>query len=186
MRHTSFIILILISLAGYSQNKLELLSKAYKHKSLDELKELFENWHNELNSKEYSDSNELKKIADEIFVSFYKPFELNNIGIGNQPHMNLDSTTFMVLQNSLDIYQVNIFALDINSYRYRIPNDNELLGMESIMDYRPYINLPNTHTLYLTNDYKNVLLNFLGDSNSPFRFMNPSKPTGKVLRNKYF
>ncbi len=186
MKNITLLILLFSTLVCFSQKPLEILELAYKQKSLDQLEYFFDNWKNKTPEYDYTDSLEIKRLAVELYISFYNPFNLKNIGL------ETDDSTFswvkyLIIQNKLIIYQVDSESISVKPQG--ILDDSILFIRDSIIDFRPKITFPNISILYLTKDYEKTLLEFLGDKHTPLGYggiMNPARASGKSFKKQRF
>lgn len=186
MKNIILLILLFSTLVCFSQEPLETLGLAYKQKSFDRLENFFDNWKNKTPGYDYTDSLEIKRLAAELYISFYNPFNLKTIGIETN-----DSTfswvKYLIIQNKLIIFQMDSDSIPV-IYR-SVLEDSVFLARDSIIDFRPKVTFPNISVLYLTKDYEKVLLEFLGDKYTPLGYggiMNPARARGKSLKKQRF
>ena len=92
---------------AYSQTELNVLKKAYKNQSTEELKNFFDAWSREISpitDVELLTYNDTIQQAYKAFIAFYKPHRLDSLGgseWGNDIYKNVD---FLIVQNKLKIY----------------------------------------------------------------------------------
>lgn len=89
------------------QTGANLLQHAYKNKSVEELNEFFNRWHEEtkpIDNHELMSLNDTLKQAYHVFTAFYQPLNINSLG-GSEFGSNIyDKAKFLIIQNKLDIY----------------------------------------------------------------------------------
>jgi hypothetical protein len=101
------LLLLLVSSSGYSQTAAQILEKAYKKESAEQLKQFFETWHTEIPSAtqaELSHLNDTLRQAYRVFNAFYKPHRTDSLGgseWGNDIYKNIE---YLIVQNFVKIY----------------------------------------------------------------------------------
>ncbi len=104
--HLIIIFLLLFSI-GQAQTAGQLLEKAYKKKSVEKLKQFFQNWNKEIRTiseKELSILNDTIRQTYNVFTAFYKPLRIDSLGGNEQGDSIYKDVEFLVLQNSIKIY----------------------------------------------------------------------------------
>ena len=158
----------------YTENQLlNELENAYAHQSKHSIENFFADWNKSVkqNSIEFINQNNSVKSIFEIYRTFYQPLDLLKLGDwewGNSLNMN---SKYVVVQNKM--------------YYYIMPNDNfdNFLywneNSDSIIDFRPPIDVKLDKVLYLMDEYHEAVNRFLGSESSGLgegNIMNPSRP----------
>ena len=145
---------------AYPQTELEMLEKAYKNNSKEELKAFFDAWSREITpitNEELLTYNDTIQEAYKVFVDFYN-FNFSNLNILHpddaKRYKNLyKNIDFLIVQNSLKIYFVNKIQFDMRQEGHLT---------DSITDFRPTIRRSGKIPLYLTKKYDDAVNTFLG------------------------
>lgn len=141
---------------GQNRAQAALLEKAYRQKSEKLLFEFFDNWSKEISSNESEAPDEWVSEAHKVFVSFYQPLHEK---FGRSIYQN---NPYFIVQNSLleirvaDSIPYNLDRMGIN---FDFPNKI----MDSNIAFRPPVHFPDKKILYLTDEYIELLNEFLGE-----------------------
>lgn len=185
MKSFFLIISLFLNLMVWSQSGSDQLESSFKKNSKEELIEFLDNWNKEIQPFDYSKSTDLIRMGYEVYKKFYDPFNLYKIGLELQTE-RLDWVRYVIIQHRLDINHVNLDSLN---HGYFENYDSLLLAKDSIIDFRPALELNDVKTLYLTTEYRKVLLDFLGDKHRPLGFggiMNPARSRGNSEKKQEF
>jgi len=161
-KYVLFVFFLFTIAFAYPQTELEMLERAYKNNSKEELKVFFDNWSREITpitNEELSTYNDTIQEAYKVFVDFYN-FNFSNLNILHpndaKQYKNLyKNVNFLIVQNELKIYFVN-------KIHFEFPTQEGYLT-DSITDFRPAIRRSGKTPLYLTKKYDETLNAFLGD-----------------------
>jgi len=141
---------------AYSQTELDMLEKAYKNQSTEELKNFFDAWSQEIppiTDTELSTYNDTIQQAYKLFVDFYN-YAADSIYSEWYNELYKD-VAFLIVQNTLKIYFVN--KLHIEGQK----GDGVRKLTDSIMDFRPNIQRNGKKTLFLTKKYEKIMNTFV-------------------------
>jgi len=144
----------------------EALGKAYRESSREQLREFFENWYRCVHPAEPDPS---AKDATLVFQAFYNPFESEIMG----EKWTMDAyrgVSYVIVQTTLEIVD------EAASVR-----DTPVV----VKGFRPRLDLPGVKVLYLTDRYRQALLDFLGPDASSEEIgkrLEFLKPLVKILR----
>jgi hypothetical protein len=159
------------------------LELAFKRNQQDSLSQIFIDWNKNVkpNSDSFIYQNDTISAVFGVFKEFYKPLDLLKLGDwewGNDLNSN---SKYVVVQNK-------IF--------YTILADNKIddqesakLKFDSIINFRPPINMENEKVLYLTKEYAKSINIFLGTESTKLGeggIMNPSRPAGESEKRYLF
>ena len=128
----------------------ELLEEAYETKSNDLLAKFFDNWQKELNDNEAEAPDKWVAEAHKIFAAICSPENASRNGLEI-----LDS--ILVVQSSLD--KIGYVKRNSNYFRHGELDTATYVPLDSDIDFRP--NLKNHTIVYLTEDYKDLLKEFV-------------------------
>jgi hypothetical protein len=158
---------------------IERLEAAYNQAHLAGFSQVFEEWNERIqsNSKDFIEQNDTIKAVFDVYREFYKPRDLLKLGKwewGNELNSN---SKYVVIENKL------LFSIDDNFEEFNWQNAKQ----DSIINFRPPIDLETNEVLYLTEEYSEAFRRFLGNESSEVgegNLMNPSKPEGES-ENRY-
>lgn len=152
------------------------LEYAYKNKSTENAERIFNEWSKSLGAN-YNNNypNEEIKSVYEVYAEFYKPYDLLKLGSWEWGNELNSKSKYVLIQNRIDfsIYDSNnIEKLDEKEETISFKKD-------SIIDFRPKVNIESSKILYLLPKYRKELVNFLGTQSSKFgkpNIMSVSRP----------
>lgn len=153
------------SIKSQSLNLEKDLEYAYKNKSTENMEKIFNEWNKSLNAN-YNNNypNEEIKSVYEVYAEFYKPYDLLKLGDwewGNELNSN---SRYVLIQNRID-YKI----YDSDNLEKIAENEKTIsYKKDSIIDFRPRLNIENSKILYLLPKYRKELVNFLGTQSSKF------------------
>jgi len=210
----SFILLLGIS-NSIGQDFSKSLKYSYKNNETDSLLRLLRQWNDNIQSNEAKFSkDEIVSAVYSIFNEFYTPFNLNRIGSsewGDSLYLN----KFAIVQNQIK-YVIAEFpnadtiviesgedTLTLSNLENKYGKDSQIYGyyenlknpivknLDKVVlnDFRPKTTLPPDKILYLTEEYKSELIQFLGDQHSKLSeggIMNPARATSKTWKRQSF
>lgn len=160
-------------LYGNDENKVdyklitESLSDAYDEQSKEKLVSILDYWNKQIKSVNNDIiTNDTIKTIYELYQEFYKPFSINILGNHEWGNNFYSDVKYIVIQNKL------YYNFDSKTYNQ----------IDSIVDFRPEINFEGAKTLYLSDNYKTALYNFLG---TDFYAYNNNYNQDSVLNNSY-
>lgn len=128
----------------------ELLEEAYETKSNDLLAKFFDNWQKELKDNEAEAPDKWVAEAHKVFAAICSPENTSRNGL-----VILDS--ILVVQSSLD--KIGYVKRKSNYFRHGELDTTAYVPIDSAIDFRP--NLKNHTIVYLTEDYKDLLKEFI-------------------------
>lgn len=164
----------------FSNQLLNRLEACSKRKSIDGnfdgFKYFFEDWNKsiEQNKIEIIDQNDTVHNIFEVYRLIYRPFELPTLGAWEGENRLNSSCEYAVIQNKI-FYSV-IPSNNLDDFDWKKSK------RDSIVDFRPPIELGKDKILYLTSDYQKALRNFLGTESTDVgeeNLMHPSIPEGE-------
>lgn len=152
------------------------LETAFKQNSADALRSFFIKWNEQVkpNTAEFIEQNDTIEAVFSIYKEFYKPLDLLKLGSWEWGNKLNSNCKYVVVQNKI-FYSV-------------IPSDNiedsdgQTLYRDSLINFRPPLNLDSKKVLYLTVEYDKSLNKFLGRKSTEIgtpNIMNPSRPVGE-------
>ena len=140
----------------------DLLEKAYQTKSYDHLATFFDNWQKALTDNEAEASDKWIKEAHQVFTALLGPSISSELGIKV-------SDPVLVLQGSLE--KIGCVKRSNQSFKSGNLNETAYTIVDSAIAFRPRFQLENLTTVYLTEDYKLLMNDFLSNSiPNPFLF----------------
>lgn len=165
-------ILLFVSIFSFNSIKSQTLNLekdleyAYKNKSNESLEKIFNEWNKSLSAYYINDNypNEEIKSVYEVYAEFYKPHDLLKLGDWEWGNELNSKSKYVLIQNRIDfkIYDSdNIEKIAENERTISFKKD-------SIIDFRPKLNIENSKTLYLLPKYRKELVNFLGTQSTKF------------------
>ena len=163
--------------SSYTVNQLcDKLEFCYKHSQHDSLRHIFVDWNVTIkpNSEDFICQNETIEAVFAIYREFYKPFDLLKLGDWEWGNDLNSGCKYVVVQNKIfySVLSTNNFD-DFDWQKSRI---------DSIENFRPSVNLDKDKVLYLTNEYAELITNFLGTESTELgeeNIMNPSIARGE-------
>jgi len=178
-RSLSFLLFFVLTfVSGFCQDHVKELKKAKRFNSEKSLCRFLDNWHSlslPVSSSEIENFSEIHRDVYSIFYDFYNPFELKRTG-GDEIDMKLDTNTdYLVVQNKIFFYKLHSKNLSL-SYFNRTGSNS--FTFDSIIDFRPDLNIPGIKILYLTDDYKNDIYKFLEKKKPSYRGSGKNALTG--------
>lgn len=196
MRQTLVASLLLLSLLSTAQNRTELLEKAYKHKSLKQLKLFFEKWRQETTPLKLSEFFKLTDTAKNIysvFQTFYKPKDLDKIGGSEWGNGLYAAAKYLVIQDNI-VYEIgdsNITKSEdtLEYVTYITTKDNSAPPTGIVSNFRSSTSVGSSKTVVLTKTYEQVLNHFLGGNYKPFgegNMMSPATSAGESKKRQNF
>jgi len=151
----------------------EQLELCYKNNDSIALDNFFKEWNRNSrpNKNVFINQNDTIKALYEVFKTFYKPTNPTELGNWEDFHLTEDCLKYVIIQNRIE-YFVNYIE---NRYEltgeYNIP--------DTIKNFKPITTFNSNRILYLTEDYRSALEQFLGNNSSEVgegNLMNPSIP----------
>ena len=115
MRKALTIVLLFIINLGYAQKTEQLLEKAYKERSKEQLANFFLQWNKEIPPIDLADLEQLNSYQREAynaFTAFYKPHRLDSIGKSEWGNDIYKQTDVLLVQNQIQIFSQKIFYSD--------------------------------------------------------------------------
>ena len=177
----------------YSSEQLkERIGEYYKSDFTDSLMNFLLEWNTQVPSstKEYIDQNDTLKNIFLVFADLYKPFKFGDY---NAIKYFEDKNKYVVIQN-----EINYAVISTSEYQCLVfkssdvyPNDTAYefyRKTKKLLYFRPQLNFARAKCLYLTNEYKRAINDFLGlgsfngdiIKNSPifsrYKFLCPTLP----------
>lgn len=145
----------------------------------DSFGQIFEDWNRTIkpNSDDFIHKNDTIKSLYDVYKEFYEPFDLLKIGDWEWGNSLNSNCKYVIIQNKI-FYSV-------------LPNDIfddfnwEKSTIDSIVNFRPPINIDRNNVLYLTHEYEDAINRFLGTESTEFgegNIMNPSGPAAESLK----
>ena len=175
--------LIFISLFSFNSIKSQNLNLekeleyAYNKKSSEKLEEIFIKWNYDLKPNYIDDNypNEIIKSVYEVYAEFYKPHDLLKLGDWEWGNELNSKSKYVLIQNRID------FKIYDSDNIEKIAENEKTISFkkDSIINFRPKLNIENSKTLYLLPKYRKELVNFLGTQSSKFgktNIMSVSRP----------
>jgi hypothetical protein len=130
------------------------LENAYTQESESDLKNILDEWSSVVNAKSISSlSNDTEEAIYKIFIEFYNPFNIDRYGIHEWGNDMYAGFNYVIIQNEVHYLKES----DVPDYS----------NYDSIVDFRPEIDLEGKSTLYLVPDYHEAILYFLNPSYNP-------------------
>ena len=151
------------------------LKFAFDQKGNDSFGQLFIEWNNLVNpnSDEFINQNDTISALFMVYREFYKPLDLLKLGKwewGNDLNSNCQ---YVVVQNK--IFYTTTLTDNFADFNWK--NSKK----DSIINFRPLINLEKKKVLYLTDEYAKAINKFLRSESSELgegNIMSPSKALG--------
>lgn len=178
------------------------LQSAYKHHSVDELYQFFDNWASDIQSTEKAEDSPYLAEAYNVFRAFYQPLLSDYEGASyykNKPYYIVQGSLWKISEAECIILPHERDSFFVARIRQAFPNDTAyqnktiqlvlkdkrdrpcygdgfcwplftnipLITLDSAIDFRPAVFLPDKKIVYLTEDYKKLLDKFLGNKHVP-------------------
>lgn len=152
------------------------LEFAFKHNSQDTLRQLFADWNQMIkpNSKDFIEQNDTIKAVFDSYKVFYKPLDLLKLGDwewGNDLNSNCK---YVAVQNK--IFYAVVSSDNFDDFNW------DTSHKDSIINFRPPLQIASNKVLYLTTEYEKSINYFLGTESTEMGtpdIMNPSRPEGE-------
>lgn len=175
---------------SFGQRRDTLLFKAYKSKSLTELKAFFDNWASETKgSEDLLTLNDTTNNVYLVFQAFYNPKDVARTGgseWGNEIYKN---AKYLLVQDM--IYYGIVDTLLRNGSDSSA--DDEIFerakGYDSLKNFRPRLTFSDAQAVVLTKAYDSLLNRFLGNQHYKFatgNIMSPARSKGESEKRKQF
>ena len=165
------------------------LKYSYFTDSEELLGDYFDIWAQESSPISPAERRKLPNLIQEaykIFEDFYTPTNLGRIAQPEWGDTLYNNVHFYIVQHSLDISTRNDIALsDTDFVRYK----REPILQIEVKNFRPSIKDASVQVCYLTDRYKERLLEFLGDEHVPlgeFNIMAPAYEIGESRNRSLF
>lgn len=174
------------------------LQSAYKHHSVDELYQFFDNWASDIQSTETADDSPYLAEAYNVYRAFYQPLLSDYKGVSyykDKPYYIIQGSLWKISEAECIILPHERDSFFVARIRQSSPNDtvyqNEtiqlvlkdkrkrpcygdgfcwplftnipIITLDSAIDFRPAVFFPDKKIVYLTENYKKLLDNFLGE-----------------------
>jgi hypothetical protein len=147
--------------------------------NIKSLQRFFHDWNqsSEPNDSSFINKNDTIKAVYDVFKTVYKPLDLNRLGnweVGNE--LNVDSK-YVVIQSD-----IRYSVLPSDSIETHSRDDNLKLVADTIVNFRPTVDLDKSKVLYLTQRHKSLINKFLGVESTSVgepNLMSPSSPQGE-------
>jgi hypothetical protein len=154
----------------------EKLETRFKQMPSDSFAKIFSDWNQNIqpNADEFIYQNDTIKAVFDVYKVFYRPHDLLKLGNwewGNKLNAN---SKYVAVQNKI-FYSV-LGSDTIDGYSW------SSLRKDSIVNFRPPIDLDENSVLYLTQEYETSLNKFLGTQSTEVgepNIMSPSAATGE-------
>jgi len=177
-RKRKFVLTLLsffVGIIAHAQTQAELLEQAYREKSNDLLEQFFTIWRNEIptiSEIEFSNLNDTLKQAYNVFAVFYKA-------------CNVDAEYLMV-QNEMDIVITDTLYC-IEKQEFSVKFFYKTNSFTRIKDFRPKINCEDKKPVYMSEEYRNILNDFL-QKNDNMYLSDPLAPrvVGRESKRQWF
>ena len=154
----------------------EKLRVAYKMHSDDSLRRFFSDW-NQLvpsNTKQFIEQNDTIQAVFDVFRACYKPLDLLKLGDWEWGNKLNSGARYVVVQNKIGYGVVRVDSLFDIAWP-RIP-------LDSVVNFRPPVDLDAGKVLFLTAEYIKALNGFLGSESTELGdpdIMSPSRAAGE-------
>ena len=172
--------LTLACIACSSQGSLSDLENAFKNKSIEKYDIFLEKWSLESCPNNRIDTlSNIHRAVYEIYQDFYNPFDLQRIGSGEFGNELYEGIKYYIIQNFIGIELLNTDSLNFSTFENTSPF---LIKKDSIINFRPKLELVQAKALYLYPTYDKIINQFLGHKYYPLGrggIMNPAKAKGK-------
>ena len=153
---------IRVTVIAQENGQRDLLEKAYQTKSYDLLATFFDNWQKELTDNEAEASDKWIKEAHQVFADFVGQC------ISSKQRIEV-SDPVLVLQVSLG--KIGCVKRSNQSFKFGNLDKTVYTIVDSAIAFRPRLQLENHTIVYLTEDYKMLMNDFLSNSiPNPFLF----------------
>ncbi|MFT3885771.1 MAG: hypothetical protein QM724_10165 [Flavobacteriales bacterium] len=147
----------------------ERFAQLVAHPSTDTLEQLFSEWNASVppNTPAFIGTNDTISSVFAVYRAFYEPYDLLSKGAWEWGNGLNEDSKYVGVQNKI-LYAVS-------------PDGSAKTGMkyDSILDFRPPLDIEQGKVLYLTPTYASALLHFLGagstEAGTP-NIMDPSRP----------
>ncbi len=141
----------------------------------DGFDQFFSDWNKEIepNSLDFIFQNDTINNVFNVYKALYKPLDLLKLGDWEWGNELNSKCKFVVVQNK--IYYAVLITESFED------TDMNFAKRDSIINFRPPIDLDKSKVLYLTDEYDKALNDFLGSESTELgegNLMNPSMPKG--------
>lgn len=155
------------------------LEHFFKQEQPDSFYDFFNDWNRNIqpNSDNFINQNDTINAVFSVYKEFYKPLDLLKLGKWEWGNKLNSESKYVVVRNKI-FYSV-------------LPNDNfddfswKKSKRDSIVNFRPPINLDKNKVLYLTDEYAKSISIFLGTESTELgegNIMSPSKAKGESFK----
>lgn len=207
------LVLVFETLEGFAQNPLELLEKAYRNKSHNQLDAFFQDWRQKMPANEPQDHDTIQCIY-KVFDCFYNPMELEVVEM-HFPYLTIAKqrkdgsyvehhffekrykryakTRYFMVQDGLTIFVVDTVngkdrqdvTVPYNFYWGQTWFDTsyKIIREISLTEFRPKTQFFDK-VVYLTSDYRETLNKFLEANTDPFSTKKVSTSTSLRIKSK--
>jgi len=159
---------------------LEQLETAYEYSSTDDLDRFFADWNRTVRPNPedlFLQNGTIKSIIFDIYKEIYNPLDSRKL---NGFNSNLNSVSKYVVVQDKMFYQI---LLDDNFEN--VSHWNWDGQVDSIVNFRPTVNLSSSKVLYLTEEYEKALRGFLGSGSIEVGedgIINPPMPDSENMK----
>lgn len=175
------------------------LSEAYEGNDEEKIQQYFKNWNKESKQqvkKEYED--ELERNSYEIFRVVYRPYDFGSLLNERQDWGMVETSLsdlihaseYIVIQDKISYVLWDFTNWVEEDGKSAIANYNiKRNERKYIEDFKPPVNIDEDKLLYLSKEYQDALLQFLGTQEHPFaekNIMSPAYPKDETMRRYEF
>jgi hypothetical protein len=179
-------------LPKYSSVQLhDILLGYYKLNSKDSLRTFLSNWNKMVpsSSDRFMHQNDTVENIFKVFYELYKPFKFGSQDADNYFSNEIE---YILIQNEIeyDVYSTKDYKAFIKYTSDRFPNNtvrDYFYNRKKLLNFRPMLSFTNIKFLYLTAEYKNAIVDFLGTEQHNIGegdIMNTAYPKGETY-NRY-
>lgn len=153
------------------------LEFSFSKMQVDSFEQIFIDWNKTIksNTDNFINQNDTINSVFNVYKEFYKPLDLLKLGNWEWGNALNENSKYVVVQNKIfySVIQTENFN-DINWSK---------LKKDSIINFRPPLDLDKNKILYLTDEYAESINKFLGTESTQLgeeNIMNPSIPEGET------
>ena len=149
----------------FGQARLKGLDVAYEKNASDLLEQFLQTWAEEVKPITSTDAlSDLEKDVYVIFKDFFTPFDWERFSkegaeiFGLPRKSPYGSAKYIVVQTSV---QTAVYDTDNLNYTPHKGPNGPLLAKRKVVNFRPDVKFDQAKTLFLSSEYKNLLLEFI-------------------------
>jgi len=185
-----FICLLFILTASFGQKADTLLYKAYKTHSLKKLQAFFEHWATENPPLTDEASRQLDDTARNIyqlFSGFYNPMDIKRTGGSEWGNDIYKKVKYLLVQDRIHFSVIDTLVYGTTNRGVMVFSVGSTY--DTLIYFRPQLQLDNVKCLPLTNEYNELLNRFLGDKHYKLgegSIMSPARSKGESEKRMKF